>query len=56
MIILTSIERETLQVSFKESRAQSCRGLPLGSIRITAAEALVDCDMLTWCGMKWIIV
>jgi hypothetical protein len=31
----------------KKACAQSCRGLPLGSIRITAAVALVDRDMLT---------
>jgi hypothetical protein len=48
MIILTPIERETLQVFFlKKARAQSCRGLPLGSSSITAAVALVDRDMLT---------
>jgi hypothetical protein len=47
MIILTPIERETLQVFLKKSRAQSCRCLPLGSSSITAAVALVDRDMLT---------
>jgi hypothetical protein len=46
MIILTPIERETLQVIFKEP-AQSCRGLPLGSSSIAAAVALVDRNMLT---------
>jgi hypothetical protein len=49
MIILTPIERETLQVFLKrrkKARAQSCRGLPLGSSSITAAVALVDRDML----------
>jgi hypothetical protein len=47
MIILTPIETETFQVFFKESPRQRCRGLPLGSSRITAAVALVDRDMLT---------
>jgi hypothetical protein len=43
MIILTPIEKCFL----KKARAQSCRGLPLGSSRISAAVALVDRDMLT---------
>jgi hypothetical protein len=47
IIILTPIERETLQVFLKKARAHSCRGLPLGSSSITAAVALVDRDMLT---------
>jgi hypothetical protein len=47
MIILTPIERETLQVFLKKARAQSCCGLPLGSSSITAAVALLDRDMLT---------
>jgi hypothetical protein len=47
MIILTPLERENLQVFFKESPRAECRGLPLGSIHITAAVALVDRDMLT---------
>jgi hypothetical protein len=47
MIILTPIERETLEVFLKKARAQSCRCLPLGSSRITNAVALVDRDMLT---------
>jgi hypothetical protein len=55
MIILIPIERETLQEFLKKARAQSCRGLPLGSSIITAAVALVDRDMLT-SGMKWIII
>jgi hypothetical protein len=46
MIILTPIERGTLQV-LNKARAQSCRCLPLGSSRITAAVALVDRDVLT---------
>jgi hypothetical protein len=46
MIILTTIERKTLQVCYKD-RAQSWRGLPLGSSSITATVALVDRDMLT---------
>jgi hypothetical protein len=51
MIILTLIERERLQVFFlKKARAQSCRGLPLGSSSITAAVALVGRDMLTRVG------
>jgi hypothetical protein len=45
MIILTPTEREILQVFFKEARAQSYRGLPLGSSRISAAVALVDRDI-----------
>jgi hypothetical protein len=48
MIILTPIERENRFKYFsKRSRAQSCLGLPLGSISITVAVALVDRDMLT---------
>jgi hypothetical protein len=47
MIILTPTERETFKVFLNKSRAQSCRGLPLGSSSITAAVALVDRDMLT---------
>jgi hypothetical protein len=48
MIILRPIEREKLFKYFlKEARAQSCRGLPLGSNRITAAVGLVDLDKLT---------
>jgi hypothetical protein len=40
-------ERQTpFHVFLKETRAQSCRGLPLGSSNITAAVALVDRDML----------
>jgi hypothetical protein len=31
----------------KKARAQSCRGLPLGSSNITAAVAMVDRDTLT---------
>jgi hypothetical protein len=45
-------ERETLQVFLKKTRAQSCRGLPLGSIRITAVVAVVDRDMLTRVGQN----
>jgi hypothetical protein len=44
------IERESNYKSiffFKKGRAQSCRGLPLGSSSITTAVALVDRDMLT---------
>ena len=45
MVILTSIERETVEVFFKEkARAHSCPDLPLGD---TATVALVDRDMLT---------
>jgi hypothetical protein len=48
MIILTPTERERLFKYFlKKARAQSYRGLPLGSSSITAAVALVDRDMLT---------
>jgi hypothetical protein len=47
MIILTPIERETFEIFLKKARERSCRGLPLGSSRITAAVALVDRDMLT---------
>jgi hypothetical protein len=54
MIILTPIERETLQVFVKKGRVQSCRGLPLGSSSITTAVALVDRDMLKC--VKWIIL
>jgi hypothetical protein len=36
-----------LKYFLKKARAQSCRGLPLGSSSITAAVALVDRDMLT---------
>jgi hypothetical protein len=57
MIILTQIERETLQVFLKKARAQSCRYLLLGSSSITAAVALVDRDMLTrvWDDMDYSI-
>jgi hypothetical protein len=47
MIILTPIQRESLQVFLKKARAQSCHGLPPGSSSITAVVALVDRDMLT---------
>jgi hypothetical protein len=47
MIILTPIERETLQVFLKKARAQSYRGLLLGSSSNTATVALVDRDVLT---------
>jgi hypothetical protein len=58
MIILTPIERETLSnILLKKTLAQICRGLPLGSSSITAAVALVDCDMLTrvWDEMDYLI-
>jgi hypothetical protein len=47
MIILTPIERKKLHVFLNKIRVQSYRGLPLGSIHITAAVAMVDRDMLT---------
>jgi hypothetical protein len=47
MMVLTPIERETLQVFLKKAPAQSCRSLPLGSSSITAAVALVDRAVLT---------
>jgi hypothetical protein len=40
-------ERELFNYFLKKARAQSCRGLPLGSSSITAAVALVNHDMLT---------
>jgi hypothetical protein len=40
-------ERNSSSIFKKIARAQSCRGLPLGSSSITAAVALVDRDMLT---------
>jgi hypothetical protein len=40
-------ERNYSSIFLKKDRAQSCRGLPLGSSSITAAVALVDHDMLT---------
>ena len=44
MVILTSIERETLQLFFqRKARANSCPDMPLGD---TATVALVDRDML----------
>ena len=45
MVILRSIERETVVVFFKgKARTRSCPDLPL---RDTVTVALVDCDMLT---------
>jgi hypothetical protein len=40
-------ERKSSKYFLKKARAQSCRGLPLGSNSITAAVALVDRDMMT---------
>jgi hypothetical protein len=45
MIILMLIDK--LFKFFFKSRAQSCRGLPLGSSSITTAVALVDRGLLT---------
>jgi hypothetical protein len=39
--------RNSSSIFSNKDRAQSCRGLPLGSSSITAAVALVDRDMLT---------
>jgi hypothetical protein len=46
MIILTPIEK-LFKYFLKKARAHSCHSLPLRSICITAAVALVDRDMLT---------
>jgi hypothetical protein len=43
-------ERNYSSIFLKKARAQSCRGLPLGSIRIAVAVVLVDRDMLTRVG------